>query len=76
MGTRLISGSEAIRLRKVTIAFFGVEHAFIHIDINDLRAILNLISSYVQRRVVVVFQNQAFEFGRARDVTAFADIDE
>ena len=43
-GTRAMSGSAAIRLRKVTIAGFGVEQALVHVDVDHLRAVLHLLA--------------------------------
>ena len=38
-GTRAMSGSAAIRLRNSTIAFFEVDQALVHVDVDDLRAV-------------------------------------
>ena len=43
-GTRAMSGSLAIRLRNVTIACFGVEQALVHVDVDHLRAVLDLVA--------------------------------
>ena len=48
-GTRAMSGSAAIRLRKVTIACFGIEQALVHVDVDDLRAVLDLLARDVER---------------------------
>ena len=42
-GTRAMSGSAAMRLRNVAIACFGIEQALVHIDVEDLRAVLDLL---------------------------------
>jgi hypothetical protein len=43
-GTRAISGSAAIRFRKVRMALGTVQHALIHVDVDDLRAVLHLLA--------------------------------
>ena len=53
---------------------FGVEHPLIHIDIDNLRAAFHLLARHIQRFVIFFFFNQAFEFRRAGNVGAFADV--
>ena len=53
-----------------------VEHAFVHVDVDDLCAILHLLSRYLHGRRVIVCLDQAPEDCGARDVAALADIDE
>ena len=53
---------------------FGVEHPLIHIDIDNLCAAFHLLARHIQRFVIFFFFNQAFEFRRAGDVGAFADV--
>ena len=55
---------------------FGIEHAFVHVHVDNLGAVFHLFAGNRQGGVVVVFQNQALEFGRAGHVTALADVDE
>jgi len=45
-GTRLMSGSLAISLTKRSIAANAVDHAFVHVDVDDLRAVLDLLASH------------------------------
>ena len=52
-GTRAISGSAAISLRKVVIAILGVEQALVHVDVDHLRAVLDLIARDLDRAGVV-----------------------
>ncbi len=54
---------------------FGVEHPLIHIDINNLRAAFYLLTGDIQRFAVFLFFDQALKFGRAGDVSTFADVD-
>jgi hypothetical protein len=42
-GTRAMSGSEATRFRKRDHRRLGVEHALVHVDVDDLRAVLHLL---------------------------------
>ena len=44
IGTRAMSGSAAISLRKVSIASSAVEQALVHVDVDDLRAGLDLLA--------------------------------
>lgn len=74
-GTLDMSGSEATRFRKVVIAFFGIQHPFIHVDVDDLGTVFNLLAGYVQSGVVIFFNNQAFEACRAGYITTFTHID-
>ena len=53
-----------------------VQHAFIHIDINDLRAIFYLCARHGQCLVEAAVHNKAFEFGRAGDIAALPHIHE
>ena len=41
-GTRAMSGSAAIRLRNVDHRLLGIEQALVHVDVDDLRAVLDL----------------------------------
>ncbi len=43
-GTRAMSGSAAIRLRKVDHRLLGIEQALVHVDVDDLRAVLDLVA--------------------------------
>ena len=53
-----------------------VQHAFIHVDIDDLGAVLDLLQRDLQRAVVVSFGNQSPETRGAGHVGALTDIDE
>ena len=75
-GTRAMSGSAATRLRNSTIALLRIEQAFVHIDVDDLRAIGHLIARHFERGGVIARGDQLAEFRRARDIGALADIDE
>ena len=75
-GTRAMSGSAAIRLRKRDHRLLGIEQALVHVDVDDLRAVLDLLARDDHRFVVAVFHDQLLELRRAGDVGALADVDE
>ena len=54
----------------------AVEQGLVHIDVEDLRARLDLRARDLDRGLIVSRQDQLLELGRAGDVAAFADIDE
>ena len=54
----------------------AVDQAVVHVDVDDLGAVLHLVASDVERRGVVVLLDQPAELGRAGDVRALADVDE
>ena len=53
-----------------------VEKAFVHVDVDDLRAALDLLAGDRQRRGVVARGDELAELGRAGDVGALADVHE
>ena len=53
----------------------GIEHALVHVDVDDLRAVFNLLAGHRQRGIEIVIQDQLAEFRRTRDVGALADVD-
>ena len=61
IGTREMSGSEAIRLQEAHHRRLGVEHALVHVDVDDLGAVLHLLARDRQRVVVVAFEDHAGE---------------
>ncbi len=54
----------------------GIEQAFVHVYVDDLRAVLDLLARDRERGGVVAGLDQLAELGRAGDIGAFADIDE
>ena len=66
----------ASRFRNVVMACFAVEHPFVHVDVNDLRAVVHLLPGDGQRGLVIALQDQLLELRRAGDIGALADIDE
>jgi hypothetical protein len=56
--------------------FDAIEHSFVHVDVDDLRAVFDLLAGDGQRFVELVVEDQLGEFGRAGNVGAFADVDE
>ena len=53
-----------------------IEQAFVHVDVDDLRAHRDLIARDIERGGKIAVLDQFAEFGRARDIGALADIDE
>ena len=51
IGTRAISGSAAISFRKVVMACSAVEQPLVHVDVDHLRAILDLLRATSTARV-------------------------
>ena len=51
-----------------------VEHRLIHIDVDDLRAVFNLLAGHFEGGVVIAFQHQSLKLGRAGNVSTFAHI--
>ena len=49
-GTRAMSGSEATRLRNSTIARLGIDQALVHVDVDDLRAVGDLVARDARAR--------------------------
>ena len=66
IGTREMSGSAAIRLRNVTMALLGIEHALVHVDVEDAGAVLDLLARDCERGRVVVGLDQLAELARSR----------
>ena len=55
---------------------FGIEQALVHIDVDDLRAVLDLIAGHRERGRIIAGGDELAESRRAGDVGALADIDE
>ena len=55
---------------------FRIQHRLVHVDVDDLRPALDLIAGHVESCVVIAFDNQPLELGRAGDIRPFTDIDE
>ena len=54
----------------------AVQHPLVHVDVDNLRATLDLTARDAQSFVVLVVQDEAGEPARAGDVRALADVDE
>ena len=70
-----------VRLRRDVVqksrhGLFGIEHALVHVDVDNLRTVFDLLAGHRQRRFVLAAQNQLGKTRRAGDVRALADIDE
>ena len=55
---------------------FGIEQAFVHVDVDDLRAVFDLIAGDRERRGIIAGCDELAKARRTGDVGAFADIDE
>ena len=55
---------------------FRVDQALVHVDVDDLRAVRDLVARDVERAGIVAGGDELAELGRAGDVGALADIDE
>ena len=64
------------QIQEMRHGLLGIEHSFVHVDVNDLRAVLDLLLGDGQRFLVLPGQDELGEFGRAGDVGALADVDE
>ena len=53
-----------------------VQQAFIHVDVDDLGAIFNLVARHLYCGFIIACEDQLFELGATRDIGALADIDE
>ena len=71
-----MSGSAAMSLREPVHRGDAVDHAFVHVDVDDLRPDLDLLQGHGEGRVVVLGLDQVAEARGAGDVGAFADVDE
>jgi hypothetical protein len=54
----------------------GLEHAVIHVEIDDLGTVLDLLAGDQECRVIILFEDHPPKARRAGDVGTFADIDE
>ena len=51
----------------------GIEHAFVHVDVDEVRAAAHLLERHLRRRGVIAGANQPREARRAGDVGPLAD---
>ena len=64
------------KVKKLDHRLFGIEQALIHVYVNDLRAVLDLIACNLEGGREVTVLDQLSESRRTRDVGAFAHINE
>jgi hypothetical protein len=55
---------------------FRIKQTLVHVDVDDLRARLDLLARHIKRRRIVVLLDEFAKLRRARDVGALADVDE
>ena len=53
-----------------------VQQAFIHVNVDDLRTIFDLVARHFNGSFEIACEDQLFELGTASDIGALADIDE
>ncbi len=64
------------QIEKLDHGLLAVDQALIHVDVDDLCAVLHLIAGDGKCSRIVASRDQLAELGRARHVRALADIDE
>ncbi len=52
----------------------GIDQAFVHVDVDDLRAVCDLLAGDIERGVEIVFLDQLREAGGTGDIRPFADV--
>ena len=75
-GTLQMSGSDAMRLQKLRHRGDAVNHSLVHADVNDLRAVLDLLAGDGERGLVIAGLDELGELRRPGHVGALADVDE
>ena len=75
-GSRAMSGSAERRFRKRRHRGDRVEHPLVHVDVEDVRAPLDLLARDGERPLVVARRDELRELRRAGDVRPLADDDE
>jgi hypothetical protein len=68
--------AEPMRLQEAHHGRLRIEHRLVHVDVDDLRAVLHLLPRHGQRIVVAAFEDHAGEGFGAGDVGALANVDE
>lgn len=69
-------GLRGNQVQKAHHGSLAVQHGFIHVHVNDLRAVFHLLARYGQGFFVLLIQNQTRKGLGACDVGAFAHVDE
>ena len=54
----------------------GIEQGLVHVDVDDLRAVLDLVARDLDRGVIVAREDQLLELGGTGDIRTLADVDE
>ena len=75
MGTRAMSGSDAMSCREPRHGGLAVEHGLVHVDVDDLRAVLHLLARHGHLFILAVQNHPRKRLG-AGDVGALAHVDE
>jgi len=64
------------QVEKAHHSFLGLQHAFVHVDVDDLSAVFDLLKRHLKRGGVIVFLDQPFKARGAGHVGPLADVDE
>ena len=68
-----LGGNEA---KELAHGGFGIQHALVHVDVDDLGAVLHLLTGNADSGIVITLDNEPRELSRPCDVGAFTDVDE
>ena len=71
-----MSGSDAIRLQNRGHRLDAVDQPVVHVDVDDLGSVVDLLAGDIERGRVVVLLDETAETRRPGDVRALADVDE
>ena len=66
IGTRAISGSERDEMQERGHGLLGIEHGFVHVDVDHLRAAFDLLAGDGEGRFVFSVEDELREFGASR----------
>ena len=66
IGTRQTSGSAEIEVQKLRHRGFAVEHPFVHVDVDDVRAGLDLLAGDADRLFVLARRESASRTSSSR----------
>ena len=67
-------GLRSDEVQKTNHGRLAVQHGFVHVDVNDLRAVFNLLTGHGQSLLVLAVQNHARKSFGACDVGALTNV--
>ena len=62
------------QIQKLGHRRYRLQHALVHVDVEDLGAVLHLILGHLQRLLILVLLDQAEKLSRAGHVTPLTDV--